>query len=257
MSETQPSARGAKPLFALLLGLILFLFGVAVGYTLSGTGSAAPGGRGYEEGFEAAKAEIRIQLEETGLIIPAEDLAAQEAAPVHSISATITAISADTLTVEGILPTFDPFTIPESKTFTVRITDDTEMTKQTEKDLQTLDAEFNAFSDALNAFDTAFAEAGDDPDAVANLTPPEPPDPFSTETLKLSELAVGDNVIITSESDLKTSSTFDASSVAIFDSNVDLPDEPLPPEEPPLDTAPEDLPEEPPLDPDIEELPLE
>ncbi len=85
MSENQPSARGAKPLFALLLGLILFLFGIAVGYTLSGSKSAVPGGKGYEEGYDAAKLEFQTRLEEVGLIQPEEELAVLEAQPVTAI----------------------------------------------------------------------------------------------------------------------------------------------------------------------------
>lgn len=234
MSENQPSARGAKPLLTLILGLILFLFGVAVGYTLSGSKAATPGGKGYEEGYTAAKAEIRAQLEETGLAIPSDQLAILEQEPVLSLSVNITAISGKTLTVIGTLPSFDPLVIPEQKTFTVQITDATKLMRQVELTPEEFDAAFQKF----DAEQTAYALTLSEIDAGDPLPFPEPPQPFTDEVMELSDLKVGDTVTINSATDIKTSSSFDADSVSLLDFN-DLPLDPgLSPEEIPLEEPP-------------------
>lgn len=247
MSENQPSARGAKPLFTLLLGLILFLFGVAVGYTLSGSKSATPDGKGYEEGYEAAKIELQERLEEIGFAQPAEDIAALEAEPIYSLGGTITGISENLITFDATLPTFSLLDEPITRTYTARITDSTTLTKQVEMTLEEQDAAFDEFNEAQLAYDRETIALLDDPEFDGELPePPQPPEPFMTTTTTLDAFSDGMFVTITSEDDMKSVTSFDATRMSFFESSAEL----LPPGDLPQPENPADIPpEEPPVEP--------
>ncbi|HLF23361.1 MAG TPA: hypothetical protein VI565_05505, partial [Burkholderiales bacterium] len=139
--------RDAKPLFALLVGVILFLFGIAIGYMVGGKTSAVPGGRGYDEGFAAAKAELQSRLEAAGLALPEEQLMQLESQLIYNFSGTLLEMSNDEIRVRATFPSFDFLTEARTVEMTARVTDQTKIVRRKELTPEEFDEVFRKFNE--------------------------------------------------------------------------------------------------------------
>lgn len=260
MSENQPAVRDAKPLFALLLGLILFLFGIAVGYMVGGKSAATPGGRGYDEGYAAAKAELQQKLVDKGLALSPDELDNMEQQPVYNVTGTITEIGASSLKMTATFIAPDILSEPTTVEMVVNVTNDTKIIRQLEKTPE-------EFQKDLEAYDQAISSAAAEGTEPSPGGEPElaPPGPYKSEEISLPDLEVGMTVSVSSGDNMRGKTAVDATEISHFETAatpggelLGPPQEGAPPEStlvPPDVTAPDFVgPEtspEPPLEPPL------
>lgn len=189
----------------LAVGIVVGLAGGFLLGNLSSSGNPLPGKTGsYQEGFDEAH---RLLLE-SGLIAGAPE-------ELTSIAGEIVSIEGDIVTLSAPFASPDPLdtrTYPSTRTVTV--TDGTDIVLVTDKDPE-------AFLEELSAFLAANPEGGPGTEGA--------PEPSVVESGALSDLQLGDRVLIHTEEDILMKDSFTAIRI---ERTEDIFSEPVPGEGP-------------------------
>ncbi len=182
------------------LGLfIILLAAFYAGYSINSNNANYPvlsllGGNqnnSYQAGFDAARA----KLEKSGLLRP-------EPEEIFTISGKISAVAQNKITIKADPTVANPLAeqAPEERTITV--SENTKILKQTNKAPDEFAAEFEKYRQSTG-------------NLAPNETPPAPPQAFTTEELKLSDLKAGDIISVTSDANIKMTAQFEAKEIRL------------------------------------------
>lgn len=208
-----PKISRPTPLFKILIitaGLFVLLSAAFyAGYALVPEGSIPVLGTGgcgksYQDGWNAAQE----KLEQSGILRP-------EPAEIFSLSGTITNISGNTISIKADPVVVNPLAEPAPESRKIVITPNTKIIKQSPRSPEELNAEQEKYRSEITNLE---------PDAA----PPTPPSPFTEEELEITDLKVGDNISVTSEENIKSSSQFEAIEIRL----TVAPERPAPPAPP-------------------------
>jgi hypothetical protein len=171
--------------FVYSLSLILIIISLAVGFFIGKM-------IGYEAGFN-----------EGGKVTEAKYVAGYlplaEPEEINSFFGTITELTDDTITMEASLVTYLPREDPKTETKKITVTGETKFLRQFEGALE----EWKRLQEEYFA-------------AVEMGLDPVPPQPFETETIEFSDLAIGDRVSVGAEENIKDKDEFEASFVILI-----------------------------------------
>lgn len=234
--ETPRRHNKMTALLAVVIAVILLAASFLVGYTVGGGKAVVPGLGGVARS-DCSDSQVLQRLLNAGYLPPEFD-------PSHEVifaSGVITEVGSDYVEVKAALSPID-----DAVTLRANISADTNIVRQIPKDPETLNQEFEAFNRTISTFSP---ESGG--------MPPEPPEPFTEKKMKLSDLKVNMTVSITSATNIRENTTFDAVQLYINETAAAAlappmippatPDNIAPPPMPPVDEVPdlEPEPEEP------------
>jgi hypothetical protein len=171
-----PTAIIAAVIGALIGGLIGFNLNKPDSISLSDTDTTTPSAD-YQAGFDAARAKLVAK----GFIPSSATTQLPETTYANGI---VKSISGDTLMVE--IASFDILGDPAVRS--VKVTADTTINQLTNKTLEAIQAETEAFSAKMKNFTP-----------TENTPFPEPPQPFNREQITIQSIKIGDNVSINTE----------------------------------------------------------
>jgi hypothetical protein len=171
--------------FVYSLSFILIIISLAVGFFVGKM-------IGYEAGFNEGE-----EVTEAKYI--AGYLPSAEPEEVNSFFGTVTNIAGDIITMEANLITYLPREDPKTETKKITVTGETKFLRQFEGALE----EWRRLQEEYFA-------------AIEMGLDPVPPQPFETETIEFSDLAVGDKISVGAEEDIKDKDEFEASFVILI-----------------------------------------
>jgi len=216
--------------------IILIVICILIAVTASFLIGLYWGQKSYEDsfkaGYETAWQAAQKKLEDTGLAAPPE----QE---IISVSGTVIEIGENSFMIEAS-PVAGSVLDSAPIMRTIMVGDETVISKKTEKDPDEL-------IDEQRTYDALIAGLGVEDEI------PSPPSPYETETVGLSDLAVGQSVTVRAGKDIRNAATIDALEIDIYirlapeTPAVGTTEEEIGPGDAPLgtgDTLPEETPEE-------------
>jgi len=145
----------------------------------------------YQAGFDAAK--NRVLESSMGLMFRAPD-------DIRTLSGAVTAVDGNQIIIHT--ESTNPFVDPTLADRTILITSNTKITRISQSNTATFQAEMEAF---MKQMQSGKGTGG---------TPPQPPEPVRT-TVSASSILVGDTLIVTAVENIKTSKEFTASEIQI------------------------------------------
>jgi len=152
-------------------------------------------------GYAAAGYQYSGKLEKAREAFPSQSM-------MQTVSGTIQSISGNTITIQTS-PSINPFEdLPTMRTVTV--TSETKIIKSEPKDPAVFQKEMEAYQKATSV---SAPKPGELAPAGADL--PTPPQPFTETALSLSDLTVGDMVIVDAGKDVKTAASFEAVKITL------------------------------------------
>lgn len=187
---TKAQKMSMMPLVAVLLFGASFVGGYMVG---GAKGAPQPGGSGYDAGYAAGMADAASKMEESGLLPPTLE--------TKTVTGTVVSIDASSMVLEVPQLVRNPLDTPAPTTRTVRLSSTTKYTELVPKSPEEVRKEIEAFTPP---------KPGEE-----NAVPPAPPSPFTTKSLKLSDIAAGAMVSVTATTDILRAETFDAAEVQL------------------------------------------
>jgi hypothetical protein len=207
-----PATKTNKPRKTILIiasDLVILVIGFFIGYYFNSGNTSYPalgilGGNSknsYDAGWKAAQEKI----EQSGLLRP-------EPAEIFTVTGTITSVAGNKITLKAEPTVTNPLAEQAPETRTVTVTAETKILKLTPKTPEEIAKESEAFRKSA-----AELEPG--------ATPPNPPSPFGTKEIKITDLKAGDTISVTAETNIKMAAEFAAKEISI---NV-APERPAPP----------------------------
>lgn len=158
----------------------------------------------FEAGWQAAKE----KLEQSGILPP-------EPTEIFTVSGTITKISENTIFLKADPVVLNPLAEPAPENRVITVTQQTKFVKQTPKTPEEITKESENFRKALAALEPG-------------ATPPTPPIPYNEEEIELTDIKAGDTISVTSDQNIKMTTTFEAKEIRVTFTPTPLTPLPLP-----------------------------
>ncbi len=208
-------SKSAKKPFLMLLGVILLAFTFLLGYSV-GLEQAR---KQKDAGYQAAVDDIKVKLEETGLMPPAVE--------TNTIDGAVTAVGEGLLEVDAAQLVNNPLETPAPVKRRVLVNADTKITKSVPLSPDEMEAALATFEAEQKKFDAA-VRAGQETE------PPMPPASSTVQEIGLADIAPGDQIRAAAANNITFASEFTAIEITVLGRNEAPPEEPAPGEEPEL-----------------------
>ncbi len=199
-----------KTFSPLVVGLLAFALGLALGLIVGSTSNQSPAPTGgvqnqngsYDKGYQAALGSARKLLAKNFPALFQDQ-------PVHEVNrAVLKTIDGKKLTVEFKASALDPLgdgTIVKSFT----VSDGTVLERHTPRPMNEFATERDQYTQDIQMY---FKEMGSSPNPTG-LKMPTPPQPYTSEKISIADLKPGDIVSFSTSADLRTSDSAVADSV--------------------------------------------
>ncbi len=194
-NEMAKSSKSIWPM--VIVAVVLIAAGAVAGYLGAGKCGATGGDKGYQAGWDAARQKI------------ADAHVFPQAASINSVSGTVVSVSGEELVMDATQVVTNPLEPQAPTRRTVKVTSTTKIISQIAKTAEQLQSDQEKFNDEMDKFN-ADLRAG-----KTGLTPPVPPNTFETKDIKLADIAVGSQVMVTAASDITMAESFDAISISV------------------------------------------
>jgi hypothetical protein len=200
MPNGKPKPFPQSPGLALLFLFIVLLFGFAAGYLSASKLAWKDGYAAGKAGRPDAPAPAGPQDDDGTSAVGTVD----EDEAVTELTGTVTAVGDASIT----------FTVSEEpKTRVASVTEATSIVVIRRKDAAVLQAEQDAYLNALAAYE---AEEADDPSTPPVSGPPVPPLPDAATAGTLADITVGSKVTVMADDDIATAASFEATAVLVL-----------------------------------------